>query len=240
VALVTGGARGIGSAICQAFAREGAKVMIGDVLEKEGRETAEAIGIQAMFIKLDVSLEGDWERVVTDVVGAYGRLDILVNNAGVGSRAPLEEITLEEWNKTMNVNAMGAYLGTKHCAAVMANNGGGSIINVSSVAAMVGGGASVDYRASKGAVRSLTKAMALRYARQNIRVNSIHPGDVLTPMNRDYLADPARLNSRLVLVPLGRLGTPEDIANLALYLASEESSYVTGAEIIIDGGRTAQ
>jgi NAD(P)-dependent dehydrogenase (short-subunit alcohol dehydrogenase family) len=243
VALVTGGARGIGAAICEAFVTEGARVMMGDVLEEEGQELVKAIesrGGEAIFARLDVAVERDWERITSLVMSTFGRLDILVNNAGIGSRKPLEETTLEDWQRTMDVNAMGAYLGIKHCAPFMAKGGGGSIINISSVAAMIGGGASMDYRASKGAVRALTKAMALRYTRQNIRVNSIHPGDVVTPMNRAYLADPARLNSRLSLIPLGRLGAPEDIANLALYLASDESSYMTGAEIVIDGGRTAQ
>ncbi|MBM3924902.1 MAG: glucose 1-dehydrogenase [SAR202 cluster bacterium] len=242
-AVVTGGARGIGAAICGAFAKEGARVLIGDVLEREGRETAESIkgqGGEVVFDRMDVSVEGDWERVVSLVVATFGRLDILVNNAGIGSRSTVEETTLEDWQRTMDVNAMGAYLGIKYCAPAMAKSGSGSIINISSVAAMIGGGASVDYRASKGAMRALTKAMALRYSGQNIRVNSVHPGDVLTPMNRDYLADPARMASRLAQAPLGRLGTPEDIAHLAVYLASDESSYVTGAEIVIDGGRTAQ
>ena len=140
----------------------------------------------------------------------------------------------------MDVNAKGAYLGIKHCAPRMIQAGGGSIVNVSSIAAMVGGRTSVAYRASKGALRTLTKAMALRYASYQIRVNSIHPGDVVTPLNQDYLADPGRLAERIAMVPLGRLGTPEDVAYLALYLASDQASYITGIEVILDGGRTAQ
>ncbi len=243
MALVTGGARGIGAAIAEVFAQEGAKVAIGDILTMEGEATAKAIGRsggEAIFLHLDVTDEESWKRGVKAVVAELGGLDILVNNAGIGMRAGLEEVSREEWQSTLDVNSKGPYLGTKHAAPEMAQRGGGSIVNISSIAAMVGGDASVAYRASKGALRSLTKAMAIRYASQGIRVNSIHPGDVITPMSEPYLADSRRLRERIALVPLGRLGRPRDIAYLALYLASDEASYVTGIEIVIDGGRTAQ
>ncbi len=242
VALVTGGARGIGAAISSAFAREGAKVVVGDLLTGEGEATVEAIerqGGEAIFLPLDVTDEGSWERAVSATVARFGGLDVLVNNAGIGMRATLEEVTLEQWRRTMDVNAKGPYLGMKLSVPVMAARGGGSIINMSSIAAMVGGEASAAYRASKGALWALTKAMAVRCASQGIRVNSIHPGDVVTPLSQPFLDQPGRMEERAAMVPLGRLGQPKDIADLALYLASDESSYVTGSEIVIDGGRIA-
>ena len=243
MALITGGARGIGEAIAQVFAEEGARVAIGDILETEGCRTAEAIRNlwgRAIFVPLNVVDEEPWQRAVGATIGEFGKLDILVNNAGIGMRAGLEEVTLGQWERTMDVNARGPYLGIKHCAPKMIQGGGGSIVNISSIAAIVGGDASAAYRASKGALRMLTKAMALRYAPYRVRVNSIHPGDVVTPLSQAYLADPCRLAERIDLVPLGRLGRPVDVAYLALYLASDEASYITGSEVTIDGGRTAQ
>ena len=197
------------------------------------------MGRMATFRTLDVTKEEDWQTAVKAIINEFGRLDILVNNAGLGTRLGLEKVTQEEWERTMDVNAKGGYLGIKHCVPSMIQTGGGSIVNISSISAMIGGHTSMAYRSSKGALRALTKAMALRYAPYQIRVNSIHPGDVVTPLNQEYLADPARLEERIRMVPLGRLGTPEDVAYLALYLASDQAGYVTGVEVIIDGGRTA-
>ena len=242
MSLITGGARGIGAAIATLFAQEGSSISIGDVLEAQGEKKAEGLrrlGRLATFRTLDVTKEEDWQGAVEAIINEFGRLDILVNNAGIGTRMGLEKVSQEEWEKTMDVNAKGSYLGIKNCVPSMIQTGGGSIVNISSIAAMVGGHTSMAYRASKGALRALTKAMALRYAPYQIRVNSIHPGDVVTPLNQEYLADPARLEERIRMVPLGRLGTPEDVAYLALYLASDQAGYVTGIEVIIDGGRTA-
>ena len=242
VSLITGGARGIGAAIATLFAQEGSSVSIGDVLEAQGAKRVEGLrrlGRMATFRTLDVTKEEDWQAAVKAIINEFGRLDILVNNAGIGTRMGLEKVSQEEWERTMDVNAKGGYLGIKHCAPSMIQTGGGSIVNISSISAMIGGHTSMAYRASKGALRALTKAMALRYAPYQIRVNSIHPGDVVTPLNQEYLADPARLEERIRMVPLGRLGTPEDVAYLALYLASDQAGYVTGIEVIIDGGRTA-
>ena len=242
VSLITGGARGIGAAIATLFAQEGSSVSIGDVLEAQGEKRVEELrrlGRMATFRTLDVTKEEDWQGAVKAIINEFGRLDILVNNAGIGTRMGLDKVSQEEWERTMDVNAKGGYLGIKHCAPNMIQTGGGSIVNISSISAMIGGHTSMAYRASKGALRSLTKAMALRYAPYQIRVNSIHPGDVVTPLNQEYLADPARLEERIRMVPLGRLGTPEDVAYLALYLASDQAGYVTGIEVIIDGGRTA-
>ena len=163
----------------------------------------------------------------------------MVNNAGIASRRGLQEGSVDDWITTFDVNAKGAYLGIKYAVQLMEKVGKGSIVNISSISALIGGGGSVDYRASKGAMRLLTKSMALILASQNIRVNGIYPGDIITPLNEEYLKDQNVLNDRISLVPLGRLGTKEDVAQLAIFLASDEASYITGAEMVVDGGRTA-
>ncbi len=243
VALVTGGARGIGAAIGRLFALEGANVMLADVRDQTGHETVDSIrnaGACALFCHLDVTNEDAWRGTVALAIQHFGRLDVLVNNAGIAELGEARFEDLQVWGRTLDVNAKGAYLGIKHVSPAMIEAGGGSIINVSSIAAMIGGRASLAYRASKGALRALSRAMAIRLASDAVRVNAIFPGDVETPLNRDYLADPKIRAQRISTVPLGRLGRPDDIAYLALYLASDESSFVTGAELVIDGGRTAQ
>jgi NAD(P)-dependent dehydrogenase (short-subunit alcohol dehydrogenase family) len=244
VALISGGARGIGGATARLFGREGARVAIGDVLEAEGRametELAKA-GAPAMFARLDVTSEAEWARVVAAVVERFGRLDILVNNAGIGGAGRLEDVSVDDWTRVMSVNATGVFLGTKAAIPAMRRAGAGSIVNISSQLGLVGmDDSSPQYQASKGAVRLLTKLTAVQYAKERIRANSVHPGPIVTPMTEARRADPvvkARMVSR---VPLGRYGEAEEIALGVLYLASDESLYVTGSELVIDGGWTAQ
>ena len=246
VALISGGARGQGAAESRMFCREGARVVLGDLLDEEGGKVEEEIrqsGGEASYVHLDVTKEEDWRRVVAATVDKYGQLDVLVNNAGIVLRKGIEETSVEEWDRVMDVNATGVFLGTKHAVPAMRRAGGGSIVNISSTAGLVGitySGGLAAYTASKGAVRLLTKATAIQYARDNIRCNSVHPGSILTPMSGVPLDDPAALEERLSTIPLRRIGTVDDIAYGVLYLASDESSYVTGSELVIDGGLTAQ
>ena len=243
VALISGGARGMGAAEAKLFAREGAKIVIGDILENEGRRTEAEInetGGECLFVPLDVTDETQWENAVSEAVGRFGRLDILVNNAGISGRANVEDTTVELWDRVMDINAKGVFLGTKAAIPHMRKYGGGSIINISSIWGIVGSGASASYHASKGAVRLFTKSTAIQYARESIRANSIHPGPIATPMTETSRAD-RELNQRMLAsTPMGRWAQPEEVAYGALYLASDESSFVTGSELVIDGGWTAQ
>jgi NAD(P)-dependent dehydrogenase (short-subunit alcohol dehydrogenase family) len=243
VALVSGGARGIGAAAARLLAREGAAVVIGDILEEDGRATAAQIGEsggRALFVRLDVTVEEDWRHAVQTAVAAYGKLDVVVNNAGISGRDRVEETTEGLWERVMAVNAKGVFLGAKLAIPELRKAGGGSIINISSIYGMVGSETSASYHASKGAVRLFTKAAAIQYATEGIRVNSVHPGFVDSPMTQQHHALPAVRADRLAKTPLGRLGSPEDIAFGILYLASDESSFVTGSELVIDGGMTAR
>ncbi len=243
VAFISGGARGMGAVEAKLFAQEGAKVVIADVLEEEGRKTEAEIsetGGECLFVRLDVTNEAEWQQAVGATVARFGKLDILINNAGIYRTHRVEETTSEEWDQVMDINAKGVFLGTKHAIPEMRKAGGGSIINISSVAGLVGSQESSAYNASKGAVRLLTKATAIQYASDGIRANSIHPGTIETMMTAGFLSEEAHRQDRLNRTPLGRLGQPEDVAYGALYLASDESSFVTGAELVIDGGWTAQ
>ncbi len=244
VALISGGARGIGAATARLFAQEGARVIVGDVLEPEGRALEAELttqGAQAAFVPLDVTREPDWERAVAAAVSRFGALNALVNNAGIGGAGRVEDTTLEEWHRVMEVNATGVFLGTKAAIPALRRAGGGAIVNISSQLGLVGmDDSSPQYQASKGAVRLLTKHTALQYAKDGIRANSVHPGPIVTPMTEKRRADPA-IRARMVSrIPLGRYGEAEEIAYGVLYLASDESRFVTGSELVIDGGWTAQ
>ena len=241
VALISGGARGMGAEEALLFAREGARVVIGDVLE-EGRDIAAQIGGgQAIFVRLDVTRESDWQRAVSMAEEVYKRLDILVNNAGVSATGGIEDTTVEEWDRVMEVNAKGVFLGTKHAIPAMQRSGGGSIINISSQLGIVAmNESSPQYIASKGAVRLLTKSTALQYAADGIRCNSVHPGPIVTPMTQGRRSDDAVRELMESRIPLGRYGEAIDVAYGVLYLASDEASFMTGSELVIDGGWVAQ
>ena len=243
VALISGGARGMGAAEAKLFAREGARVVIGDLLAEDGRRTEAEInetGGECLFVRLDVTDESSWREAVTATVARFGKLDVLVNNAGIYRTERVEETSGELWDQVMEINSKGVFLGTKHAIPEMRKAGGGSIINISSVAGLVGNTMSAAYTASKGAVRLFTKSTAIQHAREGIRANSVHPGTIETPMTADLLAQESYRQNRMERTPLGRLGRPEDVAYGVLYLASDESSFVTGSELVIDGGRTAQ
>jgi NAD(P)-dependent dehydrogenase (short-subunit alcohol dehydrogenase family) len=246
VSIVTGGASGIGRATCRLFAREGARVAVADVDESGGRALADEIvgeGGRATFHRLDVTVEEQWVSTIEDVLRLHQRLDVLVNNAGRGgppARAVAERVTLNEWDMTMAVNATGMMLGTKHAIPAMRRTGGGSIVNVVSIYAMVGSRAGTAYHASKGAARALTRTTAVQYAPEGIRINAVFPGFVETAMTAEVHAQPGVREERTALTPLGRLGEPEDIAPGILYLASDEARFATGTELVIDGGMTAR
>ena len=242
VAIISGGARGQGEVEAKLFAKEGAKVVFGDILDDEGRQVEAAIrqaGGEATYVHLDVTEEADWQEAVQTAVSTYGKLDILVNNAGILRRDGIEETTKELWDTILAVNATGVFLGTKYAIPEMRKAGGGSIVNISSISGMIALGGPA-YNASKGAVRVFTKVTAVHHAGDNIRCNSVHPGPVRTPMTESTYSDPDMLAQRLQSMPLGRIGTSEDIAYGVLYLASDEAVYVTGSELVIDGGYTAQ
>jgi len=244
VALISGGARGQGAAEAKLFAGEGAKVVFGDILDDLGKQVEAEIhevGGEALYVHLDVTNAADWASAVEAAVSRYGRLDVLVNNAGITIRKNVEDTTEEDWDRIMAINAKGVFLGTKQAIPAMRESGGGSIVNISSTAGLVGSPYSgASYAATKGAVRLFTKATAIQYAKEGIRCNSVHPGLLETPMTQDMLADAAHREERTQRIPLGRVGTAEDIAYGVLYLASDESSFVTGSELVIDGGATAQ
>ena len=244
VAFVSGGARGMGAAEAKMFAREGAKVVIGDVLDDEGRKTEAEInelGGECLFVHLDVSSEESWTSAVAETVSRFGKLNILVNNAGVVSRVKLEDISVAEWDRVMDINAKGVFLGTKAAIPEMRKAGGGSIINISSISGIAGQSyVAAAYNASKGAVRIFTKSAAIQYASEGIRVNSVHPGPIDTPMTAVRQGDAEARAESSARIPIGRTGIPDDVAYGVLYLASDESSFVTGSELVIDGGYLAQ
>ena len=243
VALISGGARGMGAVEAELFASHGAKVVIGDILIEEGRRTAQRIvdqGGQVHFQPLDVTDERQWASIVTETVDRFGGLDVLVNNAGIYRIASLEQTSIDVFRQIMEVNVAGVFLGTRTVIPEMRKRGGGSIINISSTAGLAGSANSSAYQASKGAVRIFTKSTAIEHVGSGIRANSVHPGVIDTDMIVELLKDPEERRQRIASVPLGRVGTALDVAYAVLYLASDESSFVTGAELVVDGGKTAQ
>jgi len=241
VAIVSGAASGMGQCEAMLFAREGAKVIVADVLETEGRQTADKItagGGQAKFVKLDVTSEANWQSTVEAAVSAYGKLDVLVNNAGISGTFDPDMLSTAAWDKLMDVNAKGVFLGMKTGIAAMQKTGGGSIVNISSISGFVGQNAvHMAYNASKGAVRIMTKTAAVQYAKDGIRVNSVHPG-FLPPMRTSKgSADPEWRAKMLRAVPMRREGRVEEVAHAVLFLASDDASYITGASLLCSGGR---
>ena len=249
-ALITGAAGGsqddligFGGAAAWLFSREGANLVLTDIDDDLGEKTAFQIresGGEAIFEHLDVTSESGWIQVIDRTVSQFSSLDILVNNAGIGERVLVEDTTLDLWESLSDVNIKGAFLGTKYAAIQMKKNGGGSIVNISSIFGIVGSNRATAYNASKGGIRLFTKSAAIQYAKDGIRVNSVHPGFALTRLTRKGLSDPELLAERVDSVPMGRLGTADDIAYGILYLASDEASFMTGSELVIDGGMIAQ
>lgn len=241
VALISGAAGGQGAVEAKVFAAEGAKVVFGDIRDDDGKAVEaeiRAAGGEAAYVHLDVTNEDDWRAAVATAVDRFGALQVLINNAGIViPRVPIEERTAEEWDRVLAVNAKGVFLGTKHAIPAMRAAGGGSIVNIASVAGM---GQSTHqepaYAASKGAVRLFSKVTATQHAKDRIRCNSVYPGPIDTDMIRAAMAKPGMLEERLTRVPMGRLGTIEEVVNVVLFLASDEASYMTGSEVLVDGG----
>ncbi len=246
VAFITGAASGIGQAIARRFVAEGARVALADIDEAGSAALAGELGAAALYLRHDVTEEADWIANLARAVAAFGRLDILVNNAGIGPAGTIEKTSLEEWRRVHAVNLDGVFLGCKHGIAPLREAGGGSIVNLSSVAGLLGTPTLAAYGSSKAAVRQLTKSVALHCAarRDAIRCNSIHPAFAATPMVERMIAEskaPERTRAALAeQIPLGRLGEADEVAALALYLASDESRFVTGGEFVIDGGLAAR
>ena len=257
VAIITGAAGGLGKAQALLLAQEGAKLVLTDIVENEGKNIVEEIrreGGEAIFVRHDVTSEQEWAEVIKQTLSIFGRLDVLVNNAGILISKAIADMSLEDWRRVTSVNLDGVFLGTKHAIGAMKKSGGGSIVNISSMAGLVGmAGDSSAYSASKGGVRLFTKASALQCSKAghdyNIRVNSVHPGFILTPMLEKVMHATAEKTGksyeearkiREVATMIGCLGEPEDVAYAVLYLASDESKYVTGAELVVDGGYTAR
>ncbi len=242
-AIITGAAGGIGSAISLRFAQEGANIFICDLEQSAGKELKKRIsrqGVKAIFFPMDVTLEADWKRLISEVEKINLTLDILVNNAGINIRKPIEEMEVDEWDTMMRVNVRSIFLSLKHTLPVMRNQKSGSIINMSSICGLVGHKYTPEaYTASKGAVTLLTKSTAVRYAKTGVRINSLHPSTVETDLVKKMLSDPEKMKERLDEVPLARLANVEDVANAALFLASDESSFITGISLPVDGGLTA-
>jgi 3alpha(or 20beta)-hydroxysteroid dehydrogenase len=239
VALITGAARGQGAAEARLFAQRGAKVMLCDLLDAEGQAVAAEIGANAAYLHLDVSSESDWKQVVKATVEKFGKLDVLVNNAGIVKVTALEACPLQEYLQVVQINQVGVFLGMRAVVEPMKQVGGGAIVNISSIDGLIGMTGGTAYCASKFAVRGMTKVAALELGKYGIRVNSIHPGGILTPMVTGAGLNAEMASEIFGKVPLRRIGQPEEIATLAAYLASDEASYSTGSEFIADGGLTA-
>jgi len=242
-ALISGAAQGLGAAMACRFAEEGALVFIGDMKSDAGNQIVEKIhnnGGKAFFLTLDVTNEQNWIDAMTAIQTQAGRLDILINNAGINIREPIEEMKAENFDAMLAVNVKGPFLGTKHAIPVLRKGGGGSIINISSVCGLIGHAYTTEaYTVTKGALTLLTKSIAVRYAKDNIRCNSIHPSTVNTPLIQELFKDPVKKQQRYDEVPLGRLATEDDVANAALFLASDEAAFLNGVALPVDGGATA-
>ena len=244
VAIITGGAHGMGAVEAVLFAREGAKVVIADIREEDARkveaEIAE-VGGEAMVALLDVTKENQWERTIADVVARFGKLDILVNNAGISGSGEKDFGSSQAWDQLMDVNAKSVFLGMKHAIPEMEKAGGGAIVNISSISGMVGQSyIHPGYNASKGAVRLVTKAAAVQHAKSGIRVNSVHPGSMPPMLTSGARGDGGSQDARMAAIPMGREGQPIEVANAVLFMASDEASYLTGTELMVDGGYTAR
>lgn len=239
VALVTGAASGIGRSTALRLAEDGARVVVADIQDDKGAEVVQEIvdaGGTAMYLNLDVTSEAAWAATVEAIVDAYGQLDILVNNAGIGETQPIEDVSYELYQKVIKVTQDSVFLGMKACAEQLKKSGNGAVVNISSIFGLTGGfGLSPAYHAAKGAVRLMTKTTALAWAQQGVRVNSVHPGFIETPILGD--ADPAVF---VAVTPMGRLGQPDDIALVIRFLASDEAAFMTGSEVVVDGGFSAR
>ena len=244
VVFISGGAKGQGAVEARMFGAENAKVVITDILDERGttlQKDLSSIGIDCLYLHLDVTDESAWEKAYSQALSKFSKVDILINNAGIVSRNSITETSLEEWENVLKINATGSFLGTKLGVPLMQEIGGGSIINISSTGGLVSSptlGAA--YASSKAAIHLLTKTTALQYAKDNIRCNSVHPGPIATDMLSEITSDPEMLELYQQKIPLGRLGKPEEVAYAVLFLASEEASFITGTELIIDGGMLAQ
>ena len=244
VAISTGGAHGMGAVEAVLFAKEGAKVVIADIREEDARkveaEIAE-VGGKAMVAILDVTKENQWERTIADVVARFGKLDILVNNAGISGSGEKDFGSSQAWDQLMDVNAKSVFLGMKHAIPEMEKAGGGAIVNISSISGMVGQSyIHPGYNASKGAGRLVTKAAAVQHAKSGIRVNSVHPGSMPPMLTSGARGDGGSQDARMAAIPMGREGQPIEVANAVLFMASDEASYITGTELMVDGGYTAR
>ena len=244
VAIITGGAHGMGAEEAKLFAREGAKVVIADIRNDDARKVETEIteaGGTSMVVMLDVSNENQWEQTVAQTVAQFGKLDILVNNAGISGSGEKDFGSTAAWNQLMDINAKGVFLGMKHSIPEMEKAGGGSIVNISSISGMVGQSyVHPGYNASKGAVRLVTKAAAVQHATKGIRVNSVHPGSLPAMITSGPRGDGGSQEARLAAIPMGREGLPIEVANAVLFMASDEASYITGTELMVDGGFTAR
>jgi NAD(P)-dependent dehydrogenase (short-subunit alcohol dehydrogenase family) len=243
VVLISGGASGIGAAHVRLFAAQGAKVIAGDIQDEKGKAVVDAVvkqGGQAAYLHLDVVEPENWTQAIGEAVRRFGKLTTLINNAGIANTHGVEAETLEGWNRVVAVDQTAVWLGMKAAVPEMLKAGGGAIVNISSVFGIIGSPGFIAYHAAKGAVRLMTKAAALEYARRGIRVNSIHPGIIETPIITSTRISPDMIEQFKAATPMGRIGQPEEIAYGSLYLCSDEASFVTGAELVIDGGWTAQ
>lgn len=243
VAIVTGAGSGMGLEEARLLAQEGAKVVLTDINFDAVQAVAKSIqedGGDAIAIKHDVASEDNWSEVVAEAMSKYGKIDVLVNNAGISMAVGLLDTSMDQWNRVMNINVTSVFLGMKHVIPHMSANGGGSIINISSIAGLTGSSGAGAYTASKGAVRMLSKAAAVDFGGQNIRVNSVHPGFISTPMSSQFVEDPQMLQFFLSQTALPRVGQASEVAQAVLFLASDEASYITGVELPVDGGVTAK